>query len=61
MVFEFIGLPDFCKMKQEQMVQYLRKAQAVTKKDLPTPAPLEEHSIEELKDLYKRFYKMIVP
>lgn len=61
MVFEFVRLSDFCKWKQDKMIEYLLKAQAITKKDLPTPAPLEEHTLDELKDLYKRFYSMIVP
>lgn len=58
---ELLGLPDFCKLNQGQMIKYLLKVQAATKKELPTPAPLEEHTIDELKDLYKRFYALIVP
>lgn len=60
-VFEMISLADYAKLPKSKMIAYLEEAQAITKKDLPTPAPLEEHTIEELNDLYKRFYKMIIP
>lgn len=60
-VLEFLSLSDFGKLTKEEMIAYLSKVAAATKKELPTPAPLDDHSLAELKDLYKRLYKMIFP